>query len=102
MLHKSLGISNIREDNFDVNMPYINIDFDMITMFDITQPSVVYIDHDMVRLADIQLYRRLNEIQQAAAAGNLDAAANSPVKRGQKEDVFRLVSESIHSLDYNY
>ena len=80
----------------------INIDFDIITMFDITQPSVVYIDHDMVRLADIQLYRRLNEIQQAAAVGNLDAAANSPVKRGQKEDVFRLVCVSIHSLDYNY
>ena len=95
-------ISILEEDNFDVNMPYINTDFDMRTMFDITQPSVVYIDHDMVRLADIQLYRRLNEIQQAAAAGNLDAAANSPVKRGQKEDVFRLVCVSIHSLDYNY
>ena len=52
----------------------------------------------MVRLADFGLYRRLNEIHQAAAAGNIEAAANPTVKRGQKEDVFRLVSSTLPRL----
>ncbi|XP_067942850.1 eIF-2-alpha kinase GCN2-like [Watersipora subatra] len=53
------------------------------------KPTVVYIDKSSVRLADFSLYRRLNEIHHATVTGNLDSAA-SLVKRGQKEDVFRL------------
>ncbi|KAF6023266.1 hypothetical protein EB796_018423 [Bugula neritina] len=53
------------------------------------KPAVIYVDSKIVRVADYGLYRRLNEIQQAATSGNLDSLTNT-MKRGQKEDVFRL------------
>ena len=54
------------------------------------KPSLVYIDNDMVRLADYGLYRRLNEIYLTSETGNMDSTP-SIARRGQKEDVFRLV-----------